>query len=334
MKYVHFLLFFLVLVACQKATIKIDISTNSYHIVGKTIYNQDKPVQLIGSNALHVFGAGSSDMRSWQIDIVREFIGNVKETPISGTVIKDAANTYLYSLQTIVDSNRLNHQITILCPFKWDTNSNTAFTGTWPSNTTWWTTYKQMLQQWALHFSNQPDVWLEVWNEPYRYDRMDGFTDEVWLTHMSELISIIRNTGNNNIILIPCAEQGQDESVLLTKGTTISAKFSNILFDIHAYEKWLLASNTSIGDRLQQLQQQNIPIIFGETAPMNAGVLMQPSSFLDSLYQRGISVCAWLWKYDEGDQDALLTKAGKPNNNNNHQWGTAYYNLCLQPRKP
>jgi mannan endo-1,4-beta-mannosidase len=331
MKYTQLLTIVCLLFACQKDTTN---NTTSYQITGKTIYYQDKPVQLIGVNALHVFGAGGSDMNAWKIDIVREFVGNVKENPISGAIIKDASNAYLYPLQTIVDSNRLNHQITILCPFKWDTNSNTYFTGAWPSNTTWWASYKQILQQWALHFSNQPDVWLEVWNEPYRYDRMDGFTDDVWLLHMNELISIIRNTGNKNIVLVPCAEQGQDESVLLTKGATIRSNFSNILFDVHAYEKWLLTTNSNIGNRLQLLQQQNIPVIFGEVAPMNAGVLMAPSGFLDSLHQRGMSVCAWLWKNDESDQDALLTKAGKPNNNNNNQWGTTYNNLCLKPRKP
>lgn len=334
MKAKYFFVFILFLVGCKKASDNNNVTNgNSYHIVGKNIFYKDRPVQLIGSNALHVFAAGSSDMRSWQIDIVREFIGNVKETPISGAIIKDASSAYLYPLQTIVDSNRLNRLVTILCPFKWDSNSTTDFTGKWPSNTNWWVAYKQILAQWALHFKNQPDVWIEVWNEPYRYDRADGYTDDIWLTHMNELVSIIRNTGNNNIVVVPCVEQGQDETVLFTKGQILQSNYADILFDIHAYEKWLLTSNTNIGNRLQQLQQQNLPVIFGETAPMNAGVLMQPASFLDSIYSRGMSVCAWLWKYDENDQDALLTKSGKPNNNNNNQWGTLYNTLCLKPRK-
>ncbi len=334
MKVTSFLVFILVLFACKKGSDHNNVTNGtSYHIVVNIIYYQNKPVQLIGSNALHVFAAGSSDMRNWKIDIVREFIGNVKETPINGAVIKDASNTYLYPLQTIVDSNRLNHLVTILCPFKWDFNSNTDFTGKWPSNTVWWSEFKQILAQWALHFKNQPDVWIEVWNEPYRYDRSDGYTDATWLTHMNELVAIIRNTGNNNIVVVPCAEQGQDESVLFTNGPILQSNYRNILFDIHAYEKWLLTSNSNIGNRLLRLQQQNLPVIFGETAPMNAGVLMQPASFLDSVYTRGMSVCAWLWKYDENDQDALLTKAGKPNDNNNNQWGTLYNTLCLKPRK-
>jgi mannan endo-1,4-beta-mannosidase len=56
-----------------------------------------------------------------------------------------------------------------------------------------------------------------VWNEPYRFGTDDGFTDTVWM-FMSELVTTVRATGNTNILLIPCAEQGQDESILINKG--------------------------------------------------------------------------------------------------------------------
>ncbi|MFX5510529.1 hypothetical protein ABTD49_22245, partial [Acinetobacter baumannii] len=75
-----------------------------------------------------------------------------------------------------------------------------------------------------------------------------------------------------NVILIPCAEQGQDESVLLNKGSEFLAGKTNILFDVHAYEKWLLVSSSSMSSRLEQLKQNKLPVFFGETAPLNAGV--------------------------------------------------------------
>ena len=99
-------------------------------------------------------------------------------------------------------------------------------------------------------------------------------------------------------------------------------------------EKWLLDSQTSIDFRLSQLQNKKIPVIFGETAPINAGVLMNPSPFLDVLFERGISVCAWVWKKDESDQDALMTRDGLPNNINNNNWGNTFKNLALRPRNP
>ncbi len=306
-----------------------EYSTSSSKILFKT-----NPVQLIGANAFHTFGGTSNDMNSWNIDIVREFIGNVKENPLTGSPIQDSNAAYLYSLQSIVDGNRSNHKITILCAFGWDGTNANLFTGKSPAQTLWSNDFKIKLKQWAIQFKDQPDVWLEVWNEPYRYDRADGYTDAIWMNDMNELVAIIRNNGNNNMILVPCAEQGQDESVLLNKGASFLANKSNILFDIHAYEKWLLDTTTSINNRLDLLKQQNLPILFGETAPMNAGILMNPQPFLDVIYNRGISVCAWTWKYDENDTDSLLTSSGLPNNNNNNNWGTTFKNLSLKARNP
>lgn len=324
-----------ILFSCKKEELPLPInSSQEYAIAGSKIIFKNNPVQLIGANAFHSFGAGSTDMNPWNMDIVREFIGNIKENPLTGSPIKDSNAAYLYSLQSIVDGNRSNNKITIICAFGWDGTSTNLFTGTMPKQTKWWNDYKIILQKWAIQFKNQPDVWIEVWNEPYRYDRADGYTDAIWLNDMNEMVVNIRNTGNKNIIIVPCAEQGQDESVLINKGIQFLANKNNILFDIHAYEKWLLVSNSEIINRLDLLKQQNLPILFGEIAPLNAGVLMNPQSFLDLIYNRGLSVCAWIWKYDENDTDALLTSAGLPNNNNNNNWGAMYKELASRNRKP
>jgi mannan endo-1,4-beta-mannosidase len=328
------LCFFLFLnVSCKKKNTE-QGTAEQYSIQNASILKLNSPVQLIGANTFHVFGAGSTDMNLWNLDVAREFAGNMKENPLTGAVIKDANGAYLYALQNIVDSNRANKRITILCPFGWDGTAATVFTGTMPTQTFWWADFKTKLQQWATQFKDQPDVWLEVWNEPYRYDRADGYTDDIWMSNMNELVNVIRNAGNNNIIIVPCAEQGQDESVLINKGSTFLVGKKNILFDIHAYEKWLLVTNTVMGNRLQQLKLNNLPVLFGETAPLNAGTLMNPQPLLDSIYAKGLSVCAWVWKYDGADTDALLDAAGLPNNNGNNNWGTVFKSLALRVRNP
>ena len=242
---------------CTKDNSSITL-TNDYYILNNKIYYKNNPIQLFGTNAMHVFSAGGSDMKSWQFDIIREFVGNIKETPLTGYPIKDENNSYLYSLQTIVDSNRKNNKITILCAFGWDGTTNNLFTGKMPKQCFWWNDYKLKLQQWAIQFKNQSDVWLEVWNEPYRYDRADGYTDNIWQNDMNEMVATIRDAGNNNIVVVPCAEQGQDESVLINQANTFLINKTNILFDIHAYEKWLLVNNDNVIYRLQQLQNTNI----------------------------------------------------------------------------
>jgi mannan endo-1,4-beta-mannosidase len=309
--------------------------TKPFSIVENKIYKYASPVQLLGANGLHTYAASSgNDMKSWRVDIVREFVGNVKDQPITGFPIQDANGAWLHSLQAVVDSNRINNKVTIICPFRWNGVTNTDFTGKRPSLTYWYSDCKTKLAQWAAQFKNQPDVWIELWNEPYRYDRADGYTDDIWLDDMNDLTAAIRNTGNKNIILVPCAEQGQDESVLNNKGAAFLFTKRNILFDVHAYEKWLLVPNSTVGSRLQQLKQNKLPIIFGEVAPMNAGILMNPKAFLDSVYNRGLSCTAWVWKNDGADTDALLNAQGFPNDNNNNNWGSTYKTFCLKPRNP
>jgi mannan endo-1,4-beta-mannosidase len=340
MKYLIYILVMITFFSCKKKQTTEPITTNpplyslQYSTIGKKLYNFATPKQCIGADALHVYAAGSSDMKTWNMDIAREFVGNMKEQPINGYPVHATNGDWLHSLQEVVDSNRANNLITIICPFRWDGQTNTDFTGVSPGQAVWYTDYKIKMQEWATWFKSQPDVWLEVWNEPYRYDRADGYTDDVWYNDMNDMVSTIRGTGNTNIVLVPCCEQGQDESVLTNKGISFLADKYNILFDVHAYEKWLQVSNTNMGNRLQQLQQNNLPVLFGEVAPLNTSGLMNPQPFLDSVYNRGMSVAAWAWKYDGTDTDALLNAQGLPNDNSNNNWGSTYKTLCLKVRKP
>jgi mannan endo-1,4-beta-mannosidase len=338
MKKLHFLFLFLTFFSCQKSDVSIanepEIVNQKYAVLGSKILKYGQPIQLVGANAMHSFGVGSADMTSWNLDITREFIGNIKENPISGNPIQDSNGSWLHSLQKIVDDNRINNKITILGAFGWDGNPANEFSGKRPTQQLFWNDFKLKLKQWSIQFKDQPDVWIEIWNEPYTYNRSDGYTDGIWQSDMSQLVAIIRAENNNNIILVPCAEQGQDESVLNNIGTTFLIGKSNILFDIHAYEKWLLVADVTIENRLNTLKNNNLPVFFGEIAPMNAGVLMHTNYFLNSIYNKGLSVCGWLWKYDATDKDALLTSSNQPNDTNNNNWGSTFKNIALQVRKP
>lgn len=303
-----------------------------YRIHGRSILYEGNPIQLVGANALHSFAVGSADMVSWNLNIAREFVGNVNENPLTGSPILDSNGQFLHSLQSIVDDNRANNLVTILCPFGWDGTQENLFTGKFPTQTAYWLDFKLKLELWANQFKDQSDVWIEVWNEPFRFDRADGYTDSSWTSIMNELYDVIRSTGNDNIIVVPCAEQGQDESVLLNVGSNFLVNKNNVLYDIHAYEKWLLDSDINLNERINALNEASLPLFFGEVAPVNSGVLMNPEYLLDLLHAQNISFAAWLWKYDETDQDALLTTNGEPNDNNNNNWGSLYNEIALRPR--
>jgi mannan endo-1,4-beta-mannosidase len=303
-------------------------AVDTYTIAGNTFQKNGVATSWRGANALHVFGGSSSDMNSWGVDIVREFIGNMRDTPLTGYPI-NVSGTYLYSLQNIVNDNRANGKVTILCPFGWDGTSATEFLGQNPSKTAWWKSYKTKFKTIADQFKNQPDVWFEVWNEPYWYDRSHGYSDALWLSDMKVMVDNIRSTGATNIVLVPGAETGQDEKVLLTKGPSLLVGRSNVGFDIHAYEKWLGDTQGSVENRIQAVKNARLAMLFGEVAPLNAGSLMNPTNFLAAARAQSSTVSAWLWKYDETDLDALLNADGTPNNNNNNNWGSTYRDFTL-----
>ena len=111
------------------------------------------------------------------------------------------------------------------------------------------------MQAIARHFRDQPDVWLEVWNEPFHWNNQNNYSHELWLESMEDMVDNLREIGFDNIILVPGNEQGQSEAALLAKGQELMETRPNLLFDLHAYEKWLVdQSEAAIWQRIQQLK--------------------------------------------------------------------------------
>ena len=53
----------------------------------------------------------------------------------------------------------------------------------------------------AEHFKNQPDVWIEVWNEPYHWNNENEYTNDLWLKDMKDMVDNLRWVeGFQNII--------------------------------------------------------------------------------------------------------------------------------------
>ena len=292
-------------------------------ITGPTITKNGVPVTFAGANALHVYGGSSDAMPGWRVGIVREFIRNLNDQPVTGAVTySTTSKAYFHSLRTIVTDNRRNGLVTVLCPFGWDT---LEVLGLNPSQQPYYGEFKARMRAIAAEFRNEPDVWLEVWNEPYWWQGGRGYTDALWLSDMQDMVDNIRATGNRNIVLVPGSQTGQSEGVILSHGTALLAGRSNILFDIHAYESWLLgASQTSIAARIAALKAAGVAIIFGETSPFNSGVQMDVQPLLNAAVAERIGVVAWLWKNDESDRSALRTTGGLPNDVNNGRWGSTF----------
>ncbi|WP_422354250.1 cellulase family glycosylhydrolase [Roseivirga pacifica] len=301
---------------------------------GEITYN-GSPVTYNGVNALQTFGlSDSAIMNEWGIEIVREFIGNLREQPIEEDAILASDGNWYHGLQKIVDQNRANGKVTILCPFGWvnEAGEQTLFTGLNPSEQSFYSEYKTKMRAIASHFKDQPDVWIEVWNEPYSWNNQHGYTHSLWLSDMKDMVTNLRSvSGFYNVILVPGNEQGQAEDAILAEGNKLLNDQHNLLFDLHAYEKWLIDQSTEeITSRINALKSEGFAIVFGEVGVINASGLMQVDHFLTAAQTTNTSTLAWLWNKNSGDQNALLNDNGGANNNENNNWGNTFKNFLAQ----
>lgn len=330
---------FILVVACSKTSeergVAIEQSnpentSNSFKIQGAQILLNGNPVHFKGVNALQAFGlTDAALMNEWNIEIVREFIGNLREQPIEGDAILASDGVWYHSLKKIVEQNRANKKITILCPFGWvnDSGQHTLFTGLNPSSQEFFEAYKAKMKSIATYFKSQSDVWIEVWNEPYHWNNENGYDHDLWYADMTEMVANLRAVeGFTNIIVVPGNEQGQAETVLLEKAAQFSSENNNVIYDLHAYEKWLENSDqNSIVNRIQRLTAARIPILFGEVGIQNVGDVMPVQHFLSAVNYTQITTMAWLWNQNSEDNSALLNDIGQPNNTDqNNFWGSTF----------
>ena len=304
-------------------------AASTFAIAGSAILQNGRAVTFAGANALHVYGGNSDAMPAWRVGVVREFIRNLNDQPITGGAIYSAtSNAYFHSLRAIVTDNRRNGLITIFCPFGWD---SLDLLGLNPSAQPFYPALKARMRAIATEFRDEPDVWLEVWNEPYWWQGGQGYSDDLWLSDMQDMVDNIRSTGNRNIVLVPGAQTGQSEAVLLTRGAQLLQGRSNILFDIHAYEQWLVGTSSSgVAARIQAVQNAGLAVIFGEISPFNAGAQMDVRIVLDAAVATRVGAMAWVWKDDATDRAALRTAAGAPNDAGNGAWGTTFRAFLAQ----
>jgi mannan endo-1,4-beta-mannosidase len=318
----------MVFLACSSTQDETTLGPN-YAINGPNITNNGQVLRLNGVNALNSFGISNHELfQDWNITIVREFIGNLREQPIDGSAIQASNGSHLHPLQNVVNANRAKGAITILCPFGWvdEQGISYMFTGLNPTDQVFYSQYKQKMRAIAEHFKNQPDVWLEVWNEPYHFNNENGYTHELWMDDQIDMVDNLRSVnGFNNIIVVPGNEQGQSEAAIAEKGNMLLQGRTNILFDIHAYEKWLLNTPESgIEQRINHLYSFGFAFIFGEVGVINASGLMPVSPFLSAVTKTQTTTLAWVFNRNTNDQNALLTDEGTANNTNNNNWGTTY----------
>ncbi len=281
-----------------------------------------------GVNTQFIFGGNSNEMSAlhgdWKIDIVRETVHAFDQVPMSGGPVTINGTVY-HNLQSIADNNRSNGKITIFAPFSW-TNANgnvTNILGADPYQTNWidWSAYQSRLATMANQFKGQPDVWLEVMNEPYAWNTPTDPGD--WYSDMNAMVQAIRATGATNTIVIPGGKMGGDEAVILAKGQDLIAAdpANNIVFDLHAYDAWLGGdpSQESLMARMQAILDVGTPFIFGEFGPGSGTPgLNSTRNFIAAVEELSITSLAWMWRGD--DDNRIINSDNSMNGGVHNDW--------------
>ncbi len=306
----------------------------SYTTSGNHILKNGVPWEGRGVNSMNVWfpngGSSIASMDSWGIDIVRQTV--------------DMKISTLNEMQNAVNDARAHNKVTILTAMSYDNKDvggttpypNFQLLGANPSQDPRWNAVLTRWREIAQQFKNQPDVWLDVWNEPYWYNDAHGYSDSMWLSDMQTLVDTIRSTGANNIVLVPGSKTGQGENVIATRGPALLAGRRNIVFELHAYEDWLQDSKASVESRIQNVLNANVPLLFGEYGAHNSGdpEQMDVANFLAAVSDKHVSALAWLWKQESNDKNALLDDGGNPHNDGNLNYGSKVKSYTSAARNP
>ena len=305
-------------------------AADSYTVSGNTILKNGAPWVGGGVNAFDQWASGGGPDKSGKsIKIVRETVGDFSACPISATDPDIGfAGGVLHNLQGVVNHNRSQGMITILCPFGWDSTTS-QFVGLTPGQTPFWSSFKTRLAQLAQVFANQPDVWIEAWNEPYPWDDA-GFTEQQWSSDMNQIYSAIRGAGNTNIILIPGqANDGgySGHNVLVNQAASFLSGKANAVATLHAYAYWTDWNGSAVNQadttaRVNAVRNAGWALVMGECGPAGDSNVGNAAfdgckPFLDNMVSLHVPTLAWSW--DSGDGLALVSGSG------NTYWGNTFF---------
>ena len=297
-----------------------------YQIEGASIMCDHNAVTLRGVNAMHIFGGNDPDLVNWSgIGIVREFVGDLEHAPLQGDAYRDSSHNWtLHPLQQLVNNNRERGIVAILCPFGWDGQKSSEFTGCKPRSAAWYASYKSCMREWASHFKGQSDVWIEVMNEPFQKLQTES-DDEDWLATMKDMVDNLRSAGFDGVIVVPGDAWGQDESVIERVGARLIKDRPNLLFDVHVYDQWLNHPD-SIEHRCEQIKSSRLPFVFAELGPgASQSHVCDPRPFIEAARKNNFSVLGWGWgTYGPRQPINLQTNAGGPNDVGNFNWGSSF----------
>nr|WP_194778526.1 cellulase family glycosylhydrolase [Pararhodonellum marinum] len=153
-----------------------------------------------------------------------------------------------------------------------------------------------------------------------------------WEDQIREISKAIRDTGNNNMIVVPGMSWGQDtgsswncetvtdsKSFILSHGPALMEDFDRMMFDFHIYDQWDQGFSKLDGF-FTWLEELGLPTMVGEFGVDNAGRIeaTRVEYMFKAAETHSFGRVAWHWF--GGDNNNLTTSGnGGAWNINNHQ---------------
>ncbi|WNR46137.1 cellulase family glycosylhydrolase [Paenibacillus roseipurpureus] len=166
---------------------------------------------------------------------------------------------------------------------------------------TWW---KDM----AVRFKDNDRVWFNPMNEPGigTYSLADSVNK--WYSTNDTLIGAIRSVAPSNIIVVDDHDYGQgngfvngassNDSAIVSKGTQLKSKYTNLVFSVHMYEKWT-SGETRFNNYVNTIRTKGLPIIVGEYGVGNNADVSVVDSMFAVAVPNNVGRIAWAWTGDD-----------------------------------
>lgn len=194
---------------------------------------------------------------------------------------------------------------------------NHDVTGRYPESSPVWVgidrypSLNEMVAWWkdmAVRFKDNDLVWFNPMNEPGAGSYSLSESVNKWYSTHDTLISAIRSVAPDNIIMVDEHDYGQgngfvngassSDSAIVSKGEALKAKYSNLVFDVHMYEKW-----TNGKDRFQSyvntIRGKGLPIVVGEYGVGNNATKSVVDGMFTVAVPDKVGRIAWAWTGDD-----------------------------------
>lgn len=187
------------------------------------------------------------------------------------------------------------------------------YTGTYPKDRRvqidekhFYPSLQELIDWWvdkAQRYKRNPYVWFNIMNEPGGPENVP----EDWKTAHEAVISAIRDTGANNIIVLDGHQFGQEsggrediKSGILKYGEYFANNYNNIVFSLHMYYEW-----TNGQERLEQYinkaHQKNLCLHIGEYGGTNGDYKVNGAvaAMFNACMPKNIGRILWHWAGDD-----------------------------------